>query len=64
MFSNDVLKLINKIYKEFQARNSLQKFLQTDTIFFNQFIVAIVKIWKMLKCIVYDTDLLSLGAWR
>ena len=48
--SNDFLKFKYQISIEFQIRNTLlQKFLQTDMIFFDQLIVATVKFRDALR---------------
>ena len=47
MISNDFLKFICQIYIEFWIRNtSLQKFLQIDMIFIDQFKVLMIKFGK------------------
>ena len=52
----DFLKFIYQISIEFWIRNTLlQKFPQTDTIYFDQFKVPTIKFGKMLRG-VYDTD--------
>ena len=57
--SNDFLKFIYQISIKFCITNTLlHKFFQTDMIFFDQFKVTTIKIWKML-CGVYDTDSLA-----